>query len=87
MVAARRLFRRPSRRRWSWAAVVVGNPRDYFVFLVLLGFYLQIIDNHSISVRLSVSICVASCNFFSINEIRGCSPKKTSKNMYRDGVI
>jgi hypothetical protein len=44
------------------ATVVAGNPRDRFVFLDLLGFYLQIQDNHFIPVCLLVSTCVASCN-------------------------
>jgi hypothetical protein len=46
MVEARCLFWRSSQQRWSWAAalatVVAGNPMDHFVFLDLLGFYLQI---------------------------------------------
>jgi hypothetical protein len=44
------------------ATVVAGNPRNRFVFLDLLGFYLQIQDNHFISVFLLVSTCVAYCN-------------------------
>jgi hypothetical protein len=44
------------------ATVVAANPRDRFVFLDLLGFYLQIQDNHFIPVCLLVSTCVASCN-------------------------
>jgi hypothetical protein len=42
--------------------VVAGNPRDRFVFLDLMGFYLQIQDNHFIPIYLLVSICVAYCN-------------------------
>jgi hypothetical protein len=34
------------------ATVIAGYPRDRFVFLDLLGFYLQIQDNHFISVCL-----------------------------------
>jgi hypothetical protein len=45
------------------ALVVAGNPRDQFVFLDLLWFYLQSFqDNHFISVCLLVSTYVASCN-------------------------
>jgi hypothetical protein len=46
LVEARRLLRRSSWRRWRWrrplVTVVAGNPRDRFVFLDLIGFYLQI---------------------------------------------
>ena len=45
MVEARCIFRCSSRRR-PLATVVAGNSRDRFVFLDLLGFYLQIQDNH-----------------------------------------
>jgi hypothetical protein len=45
------------------AMVVPRNPRDHFVFLDLLGFYLQIQDNHFIPDCLLVSTCVASCNW------------------------
>jgi hypothetical protein len=34
------------------AKVVAGNPRDRFLFLDVLGFYLQIQDNHFIMVCL-----------------------------------
>jgi hypothetical protein len=45
------------------ALVVAGNPRDRFVFLDLLWFYLQCFqDNHFIPVCLLVSMYVASCN-------------------------
>jgi hypothetical protein len=44
------------------AMVVAGNPRDRFVFLDLLGFYLQIQDNQFIPVCFLVSTCVALCN-------------------------
>ena len=44
------------------ATVVAGNPRDRFVVLDLLGFYLQFQDNHFISFCLLVSICVVLCN-------------------------
>jgi hypothetical protein len=44
------------------ATVVAGNPRNRFVFLDLLGFYLQIQDNHFISICLLVSTCFAYCN-------------------------
>jgi hypothetical protein len=44
------------------ATVVAENPRDRFVFLDLIGFYLQIQDNHFIPVCLLVSICVVYCN-------------------------
>jgi hypothetical protein len=40
MVEAQHLFRRSSQRR-PLATVVVGNTRDCFVFLDLIGFYLQ----------------------------------------------
>ena len=49
--------------RQPLATVVAGNPRDRFVFLDLLGFYLQFQDNQFIPVCLLVSMCVASCNF------------------------
>jgi hypothetical protein len=45
------------------ATVVAGNPRDRFVFLDLIGFYLQIQDNHFIPVYLLVSTCVTYCNW------------------------
>jgi hypothetical protein len=45
------------------ATAVAGNPRDCFVFLDLLGFYLQIQDNHFIPVCLLVSTYVAYCNW------------------------
>jgi hypothetical protein len=41
MVEDRHLFWRSS-RRCPLATVVARNPRDRFVFLDLLGFYLQI---------------------------------------------
>jgi hypothetical protein len=44
------------------ATVVAENLRDCFLFLDLLGFYLQIQDNYFILVCLLVSICVAYCN-------------------------
>jgi hypothetical protein len=45
------------------ASVVAGNPRDRFVFIDLLWFYLQNFqDNHFILVYLLVSKCVAPCN-------------------------
>jgi hypothetical protein len=44
------------------ATVVAENPRDRFVFLDLIGFYLQIQDNHFIPVCLLVFICVVYCN-------------------------
>jgi hypothetical protein len=44
------------------ATAVTGNPRDYFIFPDLFGFYLQIQDNHFIPVYLLVSTCVAYCN-------------------------
>ena len=50
--------------RRPFAMVVAGNHRDRFVFLDLLGFYLQIQDNHFIPVCLLVSTCVAYCNLF-----------------------
>jgi hypothetical protein len=45
------------------ATVVAGNPRDCFLFLDLLGFYLQIQDNHFILVCLLVSACVSYYNW------------------------
>jgi hypothetical protein len=46
--------------RRSLATVVVGNPRDHFLFLDLLGFYMQIDqDNHFILDCLLDSTCVA----------------------------
>jgi hypothetical protein len=46
MVEARRLSRRSYQGRWSWAAAALyggcRNPRVRFVFLDILGFYLQI---------------------------------------------
>jgi hypothetical protein len=60
LVEARRLFPCPSRR--PLATVVVGNPRNHFVFLDLLEVYLQIQDNYFIPVCLLVFTCVASCN-------------------------
>jgi hypothetical protein len=45
------------------ATMIAGNPMDHFVFLDLLGFYLQIKDNYFISVCLLVSTCVAYCNW------------------------
>ena len=60
MMEARRLFRRSSWRRGvgrrPLATVVAGNPKDRFVFLDLLEFYLQNQDNHFIPVCLLVSI-------------------------------
>ena len=44
------------------ATAVAGNTRDRFVFLGLLGFYLQIQDNHFILVCLLVSTYAAYCN-------------------------
>jgi hypothetical protein len=62
----RRLFRGSPRGarvgRRPLATVVAGNPRDCFVFLDLLAFYLQYQDNHFIPVCLFVSIYVAYCN-------------------------
>jgi hypothetical protein len=44
------------------ASVVAGNPRDWFVFIDLLRFYLQNFqDNHCILVYLLVSKWVAPC--------------------------
>jgi hypothetical protein len=48
--------------RQPLATVVAGNPRDCFLFLDLLGFYLQIQDNHFIPVCPSFFTCVAYCN-------------------------
>jgi hypothetical protein len=68
MVETRHLFRCSSRRCWSYVGwrplvtVVAGNPRDHFVFLDLLGFYMQIQDNHFIPACLLVSTYVAYCN-------------------------
>jgi hypothetical protein len=39
------------------ATVVAGNPRDCFLCLDLLGFYLQIQHNHFILIYLLVSAC------------------------------
>jgi hypothetical protein len=58
------------------ATVVAGNPKDLFVFLKFLCFYLQILDNHFIPVYLLVFTGVTSCNLFFINEIRGSWQKK-----------
>jgi hypothetical protein len=45
------------------ALVVAENPRDRFVFLDLLQFYLQSSqDNHFISVYILITTYVASCN-------------------------
>jgi hypothetical protein len=44
------------------ATVVAGNPRDRFVFLDLLGFYLQILKNYFIPVCLLASTYVAYFN-------------------------
>jgi hypothetical protein len=49
--------------RRALATVVAENPTDRFVFLDLLGFYMQIQDNHFIPVCLLVSTCVAYCNW------------------------
>jgi hypothetical protein len=49
-------------RRRPLAMVVAGNSKDRFVFLDLLGFSLQIQDNHFIPVCLLVSTYVALCN-------------------------
>jgi hypothetical protein len=43
--------------------VVAGNSRDRFVFLDLLGFYLQNQDNYFILICLLVFICVAYYNW------------------------
>jgi hypothetical protein len=43
--------------------MVAGNSSDRFVFLDLLGFYLEIQDNNFISVCLLVSTYVAHCNW------------------------
>jgi hypothetical protein len=42
--------------------VVAGNLRGCFVFLDLIGFYLQIQGNHFIPVYLLVFTYVAYCN-------------------------
>ena len=42
--------------------VVTGKHKNHFVFLDLLGFYLQIQDNHFIPVCFLVSTYVAYCN-------------------------
>jgi hypothetical protein len=57
--------------------VVAENPRDHFVFLDILEFYVQIQDNHFIPICLLVSTCVASCN------ICGCSNKKLLPPFYK----
>jgi hypothetical protein len=44
------------------ATMVTGNSRDRFVFLDLLGFYLQIQDYNFILVCLLISTYVAHCN-------------------------
>jgi hypothetical protein len=45
------------------ASAVAENPRDRFIFLDLLWFYLQSFqDNHFISIILLVSRYVGSCN-------------------------
>jgi hypothetical protein len=60
--------------RWPLASVVAGNPRDRFVFLDFLRFYLHSFhDNHFIPVCLLVSTYVASYNWILINKICGCS--------------
>jgi hypothetical protein len=46
------------------ATVVARNPRNRFVFLDHLGFYLQIQDNYLILVCLLISTCVAYYNRF-----------------------
>jgi hypothetical protein len=67
MVEAPRLLQRSSWRRWSWrrrlATVVAGNTSGHFVFLDLLGFYLQIQDNYFIPICLLVSTCVNYYNW------------------------
>jgi hypothetical protein len=74
MVDARRFFWRALWWLWSWAgcgvgrwplaSVVAGNPRDRFVFLDFLRFYLHSFhDNHFIPVCLLVSTYVASYNW------------------------
>jgi hypothetical protein len=45
------------------ATLVAGNHRDRSVFLDLLGFYLQIQNNHFIPIYLLVSTCIAYCNW------------------------
>jgi hypothetical protein len=49
-------------RRRPLAMVVAGNPRDRFVFLDILEFYLQIQDNYFIPVCFLVSTCVVYYN-------------------------
>jgi hypothetical protein len=44
------------------AMVVAGNPKDRFIFLDLIGLYLQIQGNHFIPVYLLVSTYVAYCS-------------------------
>jgi hypothetical protein len=65
MLDARRLFLCPSRGVRAvlrpLATVVVGNPRDCFVFLDFLRFDLQIQDNYFIPIFLLVSTYLASC--------------------------
>jgi hypothetical protein len=51
-------------RRQPLGTVVAGNPRNCLVFLDLLGFYQQIMNNNFILVCLLFSTCVASCNLF-----------------------
>jgi hypothetical protein len=58
------------------AMVVAENPRDRFVFLDLLGFYLQIQDNYFIQMCLLVFTYIAYCDRILINEICGYSLKK-----------
>jgi hypothetical protein len=44
------------------ATVVARNPMNPFVFLNLLGFYLEFQDNHFTPICLLVCTCVASFN-------------------------
>jgi hypothetical protein len=60
-------------RRRPLGTVVVENPRDHFIFLNLLEFYLYIQDNHFIPFCLLVSTMLIIVTGFSINEICGCS--------------
>jgi hypothetical protein len=39
------------------ATMVAGNPRNYFVFLDLIGFYLQIQNNRFIGLSFSFHMC------------------------------
>jgi hypothetical protein len=49
--------------RWPLASVVAGNPRNQFVFIDHLRFYLQSFqNNHFILVCVFVFTYVASCN-------------------------